>query len=297
MMNIIINSSRDLHEKLTCHSYFQNECALMRIQNYLAYYITYYKLINALPEEENYGSFELRITLSAEGKTITEQNLDDLLKAIADLGEYDGFELEVRYNGRTGDVYCDFGAVEMDFPDVLNNYDGMLEYLQEIVEPDFEYVMAASCDVDGSARMYWIDDSSNSGESIINRYIADSNDDWDMGETGEFYLLMHFDFEKNHRQYERIMDIVVEYDSIEEEIEFTREIWEEGEQVGFCNIAAGWHNIGELARMLEKINNELKSVEGDVEFSIEGALYDVDDFKYAYLSVDENNMVSLVVLS
>ena len=268
MMNIIINSSRDLHEKLTCHSYFQNECALMRIQNYLAYYITYYKLINALPEEENYGSFELRITLSAEGKTITEQNLDDLLKAIADLGEYDGFELEVRYNGRTGDVYCDFGAVEMDFPDVLNNYDGMLEYLQEIVDPDFEYVMAASCDVDGSARMYWIDDSSNSGESIINRYIADSNDDWDMGETGEFYLLMHFDFEKNRRQYERIMDIVVEYDSIEEEIEFTREIWEEGEQVGFCNIAAGWHNIGELARMLEKINNELKSVEGDVEFSI-----------------------------
>ena len=266
MMNIIINSSRDLHEKLTCHSYFQNECALMRIQNYLAYYITYYKLINALPEEENYGSFELRITLSAEGK-------------------------------RTGDVYCDFGAVEMDFPDVLNNYDGMLEYLQEIVDPDFEYVMAASCDVDGSARMYWIDDSSNSGESIINRYIADSNDDWDMGETGEFYLLMHFDFEKNRRQYERIMDIVVEYDSIEEEIEFTREIWEEGEQVGFCNIAAGWHNIGELARMLEKINNELKSVEGDVEFSIEGALYDVDDFKYAYLSVDEDNEISLVVFA
>ena len=297
MMNIIINSSRDLHEKLTCHSYFQNECALMRIQNYLAYYITYYKLINALPEEENYGSFELRITLSAEGKTITEQNLDDLLKAIADLGEYDGFELEVRYNGRTGDVYCDFGAVEMVFPDVLNNYDGMLEYLQEIVDPDFEYVMAASCDVDGSARMYWIDDSSNSGESIINRYIADSNDDWDMGETGEFYLLMHFDFEKNRRQYERIMDIVVEYDSIEEEIEFTREIWEEGEQVGFCNIAAGWHNIGELARMLEKINNELKSVEGDVEFSIEGALYDVDDFKYAYLSVDEDNEISLVVFA
>lgn len=297
MMNIIINSSRDLHEKLTCHSYFQNECALMRIQNYLAYYITYYKLINALPEEENYGSFELRITLSAEGKTITEQNLDDLLKAITDLGEYDGFELEVRYNGRTGDVYCDFGEVEMDFPDVLNNYDGMLEYLQEIVDPDFEYVMAASCDVDGSARMYWIDDSSNSGESIINRYIADSNDDWDMGETGEFYLLMHFDFEKNRRQYERIMDIVVEYDSIEEEIEFTREIWEEGEQVGFCNIAAGWHNIGELARMLEKINNELKSVEGDVEFSIEGALYDVDDFKYAYLSVDEDNEISLVVFA
>ena len=49
--------------------------------------------------------------------------------------------------------------------------------------------------------------------------------------------------------------------------------------------------------MLEEINNELRSVEGEIEFDIEGALYDVDDFKYAYLSVDENNMVSLVVLS
>ena len=295
-MNIIINSSRDLHEKLTCHSYFQNECALKRIQNYLAYYITYYKLINALPEEENYGSFELRITLSADGKTITEKNLDELLKAVADLGEYDGFELEVRYNGRTGDVYCDFGAVEIDFPDVLNNYDGMLEYLQEIEDPDFEYVMAASCDVDGSARMYWIDDSSNSGESIINSYIADPTDDLDLCETGSYYLAIGFDTKKNRRQYENIKNIIIEY-AESDELEFTREMWEDGEWIGFMNLLYSCYNTGCYAQMLQRINEEIKSIEGEVDIDFEGAMYDVDDFKYAYLSVDEDNMISLVVLA
>ena len=49
--------------------------------------------------------------------------------------------------------------------------------------------------------------------------------------------------------------------------------------------------------MLEEINNELRSVEGEIEFDIEGAMYDVDDFKYAYLSVDEDNEISLVVFA
>ena len=211
MTHIIINSGRNLHEKLKCDTLFQHELVLKRIKNYLAYYITYFKLVNALPEEENYGDFTLRIVLFANGKTFTEQNPDELLKAISCLGQYDGFELEVRYYGRTGDIYCDFGEAEIDFPDVLNNYNGMLEYLQEIENPDFDYVMAASSDVDGGAEMYWIDNSNNPGEGIINPHIADPTDDLDLEETGTYRFLISFDIEKNHRQYENIKEIILKY--------------------------------------------------------------------------------------
>lgn len=296
MANIIINSGRNLHEKLKCDAHFQNEVVLNRIKNYLAYYITYYKLVNALPEEENYGGFTLRIVLSANGKTFTEQKPDELLKAISRLEQFDGFDLEVRYFGRTGEIYCDFGKAEIDFPDVLNNYDGILEYLQEIENPDFDYVMAASSDVDGGAEMYWIDNSSNPGEGIINPHIADATDDLNLEETGTYRLLISFDIEKNLRQYENIKEIILKYADPDDDLEFSKEVWEDGECVGFINLLNNCYNTGCYAQMLEEINNELKSVEGDIEFDIEGAMYDVDDFKYGYLSVDDNNMISLVVL-
>ena len=297
MTNIIINSSRNLHEKLKCDAHFRNEVVLNRIKNYLAYYITYYKLVNVLPEEENYGDFTLRIVLSANGKTFTEQKPDELLKAISRLEQYDGFELEVRYYGRTGDIYCDFGEAEIDFPDVLNNYDGMLEYLRAIEDPDFEYVMAASCDVDGGAEMYWIDNSSTPGEGVVNPYIADATDDLNLEETGAYHLLLSFDIDKNRRQYENIKEIILGYADDDDDLEFSKEVWEDGKCVGFINLLNNCYNTGCYAQMLEEINNELRSVEGEIEFDIEGAMYDVDDFKYAYLSVDENNMISLVVLA
>ena len=296
MMNIIFNSSRDLHEKLKCGARFQNKIVLNRIKNYLAYYITYYKLANAIPEEENYGDFTLHVILSANGKTFTEQNPNELLKAISHLEEYDGFDLEVRYFGRTGDIYCDFGEAEIDFPDVLQNYDGMLEYLQTIENPDFEYVMTASCDVDGGAEMYWIDNSSIPGEGIVNPYIADSTDDFDLEETGAYHLLSKFDFEKNHRQYENIKEIISEYADGDDELEITREMWEVGEWVGFINLMHTCYDTGCYVQMLDRINDELRSVEGDIEFDIEGALFSVDDFAYAYLTTDEDNEVALVVL-
>lgn len=296
MMNIIINSGRDLNEKLRSNSSFQNEHVLNRIKNYLAYYITYHKLINAIPEEENYGDFTLRVTLSANGKTFTEQNSDELLKAISRLGTYDGFELEVRYFGRTGDIYCDFGEAELDFPDVLHNYEGMLEYLREIENPDFEYVMAASCDVDGGAEMYWIDNSNIPGEGIVNPYIADSSDDLDLEETGTYHFLVKFDFEKHHMQYENIKKIVTEYADDDDELEITREVWEDGEWVGFVNLLYKCYHTGCYVQMLNRINEELRSVEGDIEFDIEGALYSVDDLSYAFLTTDEDNEVSLVIL-
>ncbi len=297
MTNIIINSSRNLHEKLKCEAHFRNEVVLNRIKNYLAYYITYYKLVNVLPEEENYGDFTLRIVLSANGKTFTEQKPDELLKAISRLEQYNGFELEVRYYGRTGDIYCDFGEAEIDFPDVLNNYDGMLEYLRAIEDPDFEYVMAASCDVEGGAEMYWIDNSSTPGEGVVNPYIADATDDLNLEETGAYHLLLSFDIDKNRRQYENIKEIILGYADEDDDLEFSKEVWEDGKCVGFINLLNNCYNTGCYAQMLEEINNELRSVEGEIEFDIEGAMYDVDDFKYAYLSVDENNMISLVVLA
>ena len=66
--------------------------------------------------------------------------------------------------------------------------------------------------------MYWINDSSKPGVHIINPYIGDTTDDCEMVDTGELYLLIQFDFEKNCIQYENIKDIIVEYDSIEEEL-------------------------------------------------------------------------------
>lgn len=296
MTNIIINSGRDLHEKLKCDTRFQNEIVLNRIKNYLAYYITYYKLVNALPEEENYGDFTLRVILSANGKTFTEQNPNELLKAVARLEEYDGFDLEVRYYGRTGDIYCDFGEAEIDFPDVLHNYDGMLEYLQTIEDPDFEYVMTASCDVDGGAEMYWIDNSSTPREGVVNPYIADTTDDLILEETGTYRFLISFDIEKNHRQYENLKKIILKYADPADDLEFSKEVWEDGECVGFINLLCNCTNTGCYAQMLEEINHELRSVEGKIEFDIEGAMYSVDDLAYAYLTTDEDNEVSLVVL-
>ena len=297
MMNIIINSHRDLHEKLKCDTRFQNEVVLNRIKNYLAYYLTYYKLVNALPEEENYGDFTLHVTLSANGKTFTEQNPNELLIAVSCLEEYDGFDLEVRYYGRTGDIYCDFGEAEIDFPDVLHNYNGMLEYLQTIEDPDFEYVMAASCAVDGGAKMYWINNSSTPGEDVVNPYIADATDDLFLEETGTYRFLVSFDIEKNHRQYENLKEIILKYaDPDVDDLEFSKEVWEDGKCVGFINLLCNCTNTGCYAQMLEEINHELRSVEGDIDFDIKGALYSVDDFAYAYLSTDEDNEVSLVVL-
>lgn len=297
MMNIIINSHRDLHEKLKCDTRFQNEVVLNRIKNYLAYYLTYYKLVNALPEEENYGDFTLHVTLSANGKTFTEQNPNELLIAVSCLEEYDGFDLEVRYYGRTGDISCDFGEAEIDFPDVLHNYDGMLEYLQTIEDPDFEYVMAASCAVDGGAKMYWINNSNTPGEDVVNPYIADATDDLFLEETGTYRFLVSFDIEKNHRQYENLKEIILKYaDPDVDDLEFSKEVWEDGACVGFINLLCNCTNTGCYAQMLEEINHELRSVEGDIDFDIEGAMYSVDDFAYAYLSTDEDNEVSLVVL-
>lgn len=295
-MYFIINSHRDLHEKLICRTRFSNEDVLKKIQCYLNYYITYYRLINALPEEEDYDSFELHIKLSANGKNITEHNLDEMLKAVSCLGEFDGFELEVRYQGRTGDVYCDFGEVEIEFPDVLNNYDGMHEYLRKIEDPDFEYVMSASSDVDGGASMYWIDKAITPDDGIVRLYIADTTDDLCVCETGEYYLLIQFDFEKNRRQCENIKAIITEYADTEEELEISREMWEEGKCIGFVNLLSKCCDTGCYVQMLERINEELRSVEGDIEIEIEGALYDVDDFVYAYLIADEDNQISLVVL-
>ena len=295
-MCIIINSHRDLHEKLICNTRFSNEDVLKRIQNYLTYYITYYRLVNALPEEEGYGSFELHIKLSANRKTITEHDLGELLKEVSRLGEFDGFELEVRYQGRTGEIYCDFGDVEIDFPDVLNNYDGMLEYLRTIEDPDFEYVMADSCDVDGGASMYWIDKAKTPDEGIVSLHIADMTDDLCACETGTYHLLIQFDFEKNRRQCESIKAIITEYAETEEELEISREMWEEGECIGLINLLSKCCDTGNYVQMLERINEELRSVEGDIEINIEGALYDVDDFVYAYLIADEDNQISLVVL-
>ena len=77
----------------------------------------------------------------------------------------------------------------------------------------------------------------------------------------------------------------------------SREIWEKGKYVGFRNLAGGRHNVGKFVRMLEKINKELKSVEGDISSMREGALYSVDELKYAYISVDEEHQFSLVVFS
>lgn len=292
-----INLSRDLHEKLRCDSPFQHKRALKRIQNYLAYYITYYKLIGAISKEENHGDFTLYITLSANDKTFTENNADELLKAIARLGEFDGFDLEVRYYGRIGDIECRFIDVEIDYPDVISNDEGMLKYLIEIESPKFEYVVTASCNRDCGVPMYWINDSSKPGVHIVNPYVADITDDYDMVDTGEFYLLIQFDFEKNRIQYENIKDIIVEYDSIDEDLKYSREIWKKGKYVGFRNLVDGWHNVGKFVQMLKKINKELKSVEGNISSIREGALYSVDELKYAYIDVDEEHQFSLVVFA
>ena len=88
------------------------------------------------------------------------------------------------------------------------------------------------------------------------------------------------------------MDIIVEYDSIEEELKYSREIWEKGNYVGFRNLAGGRHNVGKFVRMLEKINKELKSVEGDISSMREGALYSVDELKYASVTVRAINLIS-----
>ena len=85
----------------------------------------------------------------------------------------------------------------------------MLKYLIEIESPKFENVVTASCNRDGGVPKYWLNDSSKPGVHIVNQYVADTTYDCEMVDTGEFYLLIRFDFKKNFKQYENIKDINV----------------------------------------------------------------------------------------
>ena len=84
---------------------------------------------------------------------------------------------------------------------------------------------------------------------------------------------------KRIKNYENIKEIILKYADPDDDLEFSKEVWEDGKCVGFINLLYNCYNTGCYAQMLEEINNELRSVEGEIEFDIEGALYDVDDFK------------------
>ena len=141
-MTSFFNSMRDLHENLTYFSKPEDKNAISKIQLYLNYFLNYSKLVNAINEQQDDDVFSFSMNLKLNDMTYTE-NTEGIADAINQLAEADGFELEVRYSGRNGDLSAKLGEDTLLYPDVVDNYYGMYEYLENSTDRNLGYKMMA----------------------------------------------------------------------------------------------------------------------------------------------------------
>lgn len=287
-MLAVIHTHRNLHEKLSCHSVLLDEHLIDQIQGYLLYYLTYYQMISALSKDEAHEPFEFHVSLSADGAVLSEQSPAELREAIMKIGEYDQFDLEVRYHGLTGDLYKDTQEAEFYYPDNLNNYSGLYEYLTESSDSDFDYSVIAYYE-DYDEFQAWLlgeaayDDPDSREEP--------SFDDLDLEATNDFAMLFSFDFEHNREQYDRIRGLIEEFADEDDDFPILHELWEEGEWVGFENLAQGLYNVGEVTRLAEQLSEVIKEVDGEVDVQLNGTLFDLEDMKCVQFVLDEEQNI------
>ena len=193
-MLFLFNSMRDLHEHLTYFSKPEDKSAISKIQLYLNYYLTYFKMANALDENKNEPVFTLKINLNINGVTYTESS-EGIIDALAQLADADGFDLDVRYYGKKGDISKEMGESSLRYLDVVDNHYGMSEYLKNSSDRNLEYkMMAYYGDSDAFASRYI------NADGYIDNYleecgtVTESGNGYYLCPTNNLSILANFEF-------------------------------------------------------------------------------------------------------
>lgn len=296
----LFHSMRDLHEHLTYFSKPEDKNAISKIQLYLNYYITYCKLINALDDTESGPVFTLKINLDINGMSYTE-NSEGVVDAINQLAQTDGFEIDIRYFGEIGDISTKLGDGTLFYSDVVGNYYGMYEYLENSTDRNLEYKMMAYYGNYDEFAIKYID-----ADGCVNNYTEESGmvEESDNGHclsvTNNFSILANFDFEKYSTQAESLKRVISDYIQDKEDLDLLEELWAEGEFVGVTDLSIGCLNLDNFIYSIERINYVLSEIDDETLYvKTEGVLYNLEKFIVAnpFYNEEENTIkVSLVSL-
>lgn len=291
---------RDLHEHLTYFSKPEDKNAISKIQLYLNYYITYCNLVNALDDTESGPVFTLKINLDINGMSYTENSVG-IVNAINQLAQVDGFELDIRYFGEIGDISAKLGDGTLFFSDVVGNYYGMYEYLENSTDRNLEYKMVAYygdhdefvikyIDADGCVKNYVIEESS---------IVIESGNGYCLSVTNIFSILASFDFEKYSTQAENLKKVISDYIQDKEDLDILEELWAEGEFIGITNLSIGCLNLEEFIDFTKKFNYVISEIDDEnLNVKTEGVLYDLEKFIVANPFYDEEeNTINVILLS
>ena len=280
-MTSLFNSMRDLHEHLTYFSKPEDKDAISKIQLYLNYFLNYSKLVNALNtlNEQQDDVISLSIDLKLNDMTYTE-NTEGIADAINQLAEADGFELEVRYSGRNGDLSAKLGEGTLLYPDVVNNYYGMFEYLENSSDRNLGYIMMAYYEDHDEFAFKYID-----AEGCIDNCldecgtVTETGKGYDLCPTNNFSILASFDFEKYSSQAESLKKLISEYITDKEVLDSLKELWDEGEYIGFADLSDGCLSLDNLIDFIDDFNDVLKDIDDeDLNVKTAGVLYDFEKF-------------------
>ena len=280
-MTCLFNSMRDLHEHLTYFSKPEDKDAISKIQLYLNYFLNYSKLVNALNtlNEQQDDVISLSIDLKLNDMTYTE-NTEGIADAINQLAEADGFELEVRYSGRNGDLSAKLGEGTLLYPDVVDNYYGMYEYLENSTDRNLGYKMMAYYEDHDEFAFKYID-----AEGCIDNCldecgtVTETGKGYDLCPTNNFSILASFDFEKYSSQAESLKKLISEYITDKEVLDSLKELWDEGEYIGFADLSDVCLSLDNLIEFIDNFNDVLSEIDDeDLNVETEGTLYDLEKF-------------------
>ena len=274
----LFNSMRDLHEHLTYFSKAEDNNAIGKIQLYLNYYLTYTKLVNALEQSEESPVFTLKIKLDVNGKTYTESS-EDIVDAISQLDEAEGFDLDVRYYGKNGDISEKLGEGTLLYPDIVDNHYGMSEYLENLSDRNFGYRMMAYYDEQDAFVSKYIDENGCVNDYLEERgTVTEKGDGYSFCLTNNFSILAEFDSEKYSEQAESLKSVISEYVTDEENLNLLKELWNEGE-IGIADLSEGCLNLEDFIEFTEAFNGVLSEIDNeDVKLRVNGTGYDIENF-------------------
>lgn len=270
----LFTSMRDLHEHLAYVSKPEDKNAISKIQLYLNYYLTYCKLVNALDNAKSAPVFTLKINLKINDVTYTEKS-ERLVDAISQLAEADGFELDVRYFGRTGDISSKISDGTLIYLDVADNSYGMFEYLEKSSDRNLVYKMMAYYENQDEFISKYIDIN-----GCINDYheeigtVIETGNSYELCLTNNLSVLASFDFEQYPAQADSIKKLVSKCFSDD-----FNELWDEGEYVGFADLSEGLLKLEDLVDFADDFNEVVSEIDDEtLNIIAEGVLYDLDKF-------------------
>ena len=278
-MLFLSNSMRDLHEHLTYFSKPEDKSAINKIQLYLNYYLTYFKLANALDENKSDPVFTLKINLKINGVTYTESS-EGIIDALAQLADADGFDLDVRYSGKKGDISKEMGECSLLYLDVVDNYYGMSEYLKNSSDRNLEYkMMAYYGDSDTFASRYI------NADGYIDNYleecgtVTESGNGYYLCPTNNLSILANFDFDKYSVESENMKKVISDYVTDEQDSDLLKELWDEGEYIGITDLSDSMLNLNDFIEFTDTLNEVLSGIDDEtLNIRTDGVLYDLEKF-------------------